>query len=91
MYGAWFCFKINNNRNCIFRECLTYYDEKEIVYFYGESRDTLAIEKNCSKTLVKMADIELEEKSRYDEFTNTLEEFTKCYKSVIMNIRRDYE
>ena len=33
------------NRSCAFRECLAYYDGKEIKYFYGESKGTLTLKR----------------------------------------------
>lgn len=33
------------NRKCMFMDCLTYYDGKEIYQFFGESKGTLAYEK----------------------------------------------
>lgn len=34
-----------DDRRCCFRQCLAYYDGKEIMYFYGENKGTLATEK----------------------------------------------
>ncbi len=45
------------NRKCAFRQCLAYYDGKEIKYFYGESKGTLSYEKRGIDTEEKWSDL----------------------------------
>ena len=45
------------NRKCCFRQCLAYYDGNEILYFYGESKGTLAKEIRGMETDAKWSDL----------------------------------
>src|SRR5574344_169370 len=45
------------NRNCFFKECLAYYDGKEIKYFYGESKGILAAKKQGDDREEKWSDL----------------------------------
>ena len=46
-----------DNRKCCFRQCLAYYDGKDIRYFYGENKGTLAREKRGFDNEEKWSDL----------------------------------
>lgn len=46
-----------NNRNCSFRQCLAYYDGKNIKYFYGENKGTLALKQRGINQKEKWSDL----------------------------------
>lgn len=45
------------NRACYFKECLAYYDGKDITYFYGISEGTLSFEIKGDDSLKKWSDL----------------------------------
>lgn len=45
------------NRKCEFRECLAYYDGKEVLYFYGESKGSLSEEELGLDSKEKWSDL----------------------------------
>ena len=45
------------DRTCYFRQCIAYFDGKEISYYWGESRGTLATEKRGIDTEEKWSDL----------------------------------
>jgi len=46
-----------DNRKCCFRQCLAYYDGKDILYFYGENKGTLSLEKRGCDNEEKWSDL----------------------------------
>ena len=45
------------NRECYFKECLAYYDGKNLLYFYGISQGTLSYERKGIKSIQKWSDL----------------------------------
>ena len=74
--------KEQDNRNCYFLDCLTFFDGKEYYQFFGISKGTLATEKRGNenkKALAEMSDEERE--TRPDNRTSATNEFMEWYKT----------
>mgnify|MGYP003309001786 CR=1 FL=1 len=50
-------FEDVKDRKCFFKECLAYYDGKDITYFYGVSEGTLSFEVKGMDSFKKWSDL----------------------------------